>query len=750
MSDQDVIELPEVNVYPDDVPPPPIGSLAAQDGYQDTRMRDALWRMGASAEPERLVRPDAHYATPAPWAANAVRGAAQGAVDYVKRPQQTMTPNPHDPASEEWQFYEDMRARNASDFANETALNAIGTGGIVGVPARASEPVLGSFAGRKSLTADLPKLATAEKMAASGAAPEAIRSSTGWFQLADGKWRYEIPDNAARWKMDPMEIQAQGKLNPDRPIMMGDAFDHPELYAAYPKLKDIELSVAHGGSAKGAYSPGFEAGDASIRLKPAYNESMRSTNLHELTHGVQNIEGFGTGGNAMFLKPGTPGWKIYQERLKAIRTPATKAQLEADGVLGPDYTYEQYLKQHKDSIKKMGPMLDRSAQEYAVQEGYRRMAGEVEARNVQTRADFTPEQRAAKPPWETQDVPTDKQFVKFGMGDIAEARDPRLWSPISNTKLRKPLDEMEHRYTDVRTPVPKFVNPEDLLGGYGIFTPSDLSAANRTVTHIDNTRLDRPVTAHGGVGFPEANPGMAWASERPIARKLDNQAAALTEKSGGKPVYIMPMTMSPSAIDASHHVADPLAQMVKTAKIKRDDVAAFNDLMRAQVPDWVSIKSPKFADYISRLEGGMKVKALMADRMALAEWQKKGFPDVAAVRHAMSEPALIDAPRFTTGMTIARYEPGKGLLETSHPSYSKGVAGHQMGQLASLAPFEDAAPTIAQGLAEVNARNLAAGKKQQISPRFHMEKPTPGVPTAQYFDDQWLENFLKRQAERER
>ncbi len=328
--------------------------------------------------------------------------------------------------------------------------------------------------------------------------------------------------------------------------------------------------------------------------------------------------------------------------------------------------------------------------------------------------------------------------------DTAEAggaRDPRLWSPISTTKLRKPLDEMEHRFTDVRKPVPRFVNPEDLVGGYGIFTPWDLSRTGVTATHIDNNPLQRAVKAYGGVGFPEANPGMAAASETPISRRLDNQAARLTAETG-KPVYIMPITMSPSGIDASHHVADPLSQLVQTAKITKKDAKAFDEVMRENVPDWVSIKNKRFQDYINNLQGGMTTKALMADRMALAQWQAKGFPDVAAVRHAMSEPTLIDQPRNTTGMAISRYIPGQGLLDVDHPSYPKAVAGQHMGQLASLVPFEKAAPSIAEGLAAYNAKNAVLGKRAS-TPAYHLQKPHEGVPTAQYFDNEWADNLRR-------
>jgi hypothetical protein len=43
---------------------------------------------------------------------------------------------------------------------------------------------------------------------------------------------------------------------------------------------------------------------------------------------------------------------------------------------------------------------------------YQHLAGEVEARNVQKRMKYTPEQRRATPPWETEDIPRDQQIVR--------------------------------------------------------------------------------------------------------------------------------------------------------------------------------------------------------------------------------------------------------------------------------------------------------------------------------------------------
>jgi hypothetical protein len=116
----------------------------------------------------------------------------------------------------------------------------------------------------------------------------------------------------------------------------------------------------------------------------------------------------------------------------------------------------------------------------------------------------------------------------------------------------------------------------------------------------------------------------------------------------------------------------------------------------------------------------------------------------------MTDTGLIGLPRNTTGMSISRYIPGQGLLDTSHPSYSKGVAGQHMGQLASLLPFDVAGPSITEGLAKLNAENLASGKKVPIQPAYHMGRPSPGVPTEQEFNQQWLDNVMKRWEDQDR
>lgn len=99
------------------------------------------------------------------------------------------------------------------------------------------------FAGEKADTADKMRLATAEKMLSNGVDPERVRQETGWFKGYDGKWRFEIDDFDSALVENPKlerheddgEIYFTGKLT--------DIFDHPELYEAYPELKDINIVI---------------------------------------------------------------------------------------------------------------------------------------------------------------------------------------------------------------------------------------------------------------------------------------------------------------------------------------------------------------------------------------------------------------------------------------------------------------------------------------------------------------------------
>jgi len=217
----------------------------------------------------------------------------------------------------------------------------------------------GIFGGRLAQTANHAALARAEEMAGHGVHPWNIWASTGWFRGPEGKWRFEIPDNNLRMTREKLPVRGeQHAIEQD--------IEHPEAYAAYPQLKTLRSTVGQGPGA------GSIAGrDMTVSAKNP--QDAREIAAHELQHGVQEIEGF------------TPGTTP-----EAMRPVAERAGTVGYGVLPPGR-----------------PMtMDQLAYEI-----YRRTAGEVEARNVATRLDYTPLERARTPPTHSMDVPASDQVV---------------------------------------------------------------------------------------------------------------------------------------------------------------------------------------------------------------------------------------------------------------------------------------------------------------------------------------------------
>ena len=123
-----------------------------------------------------------------------------------------------------------------------------------------------SYAGEKAQVPQFMRdsLDTAKAMAAAGKTSEEIRAVTGWFPgKYDGKMRWEVPDDAAAWKMElPTAGDArvgskdtgEGSVwavsgnaakwgTHGNGVKLGTLLDHPELFKAYPESADIIVDV---------------------------------------------------------------------------------------------------------------------------------------------------------------------------------------------------------------------------------------------------------------------------------------------------------------------------------------------------------------------------------------------------------------------------------------------------------------------------------------------------------------------------
>lgn len=346
----------------------------------------------------------------------------------------------------------------------------------------------------------MQNLAVAKQMETDGKDAKAIRLATGWERGADGKWRYEIPDANARtdtaqgmilWDSEhPEFVQLlermnngeyknftdeeketfkkvykerfnEAKINQDfieqftsagipAPFNLPAVLDYPELYKAYPELKDVVVEIVR---KKGTASGAFADNVKTIRLYKTFEESeeeMKSVLLHEIQHAIQYIEGFSTGGNMdMFQRESGPS---ELDRALAMYRNLTKDELK-------DFTKEKENQKFKDigmsdediesvSVKVPGfgtseDVIERGVRDHGadwmydeIQEAakrvdnegkvvvngktynseydaYRAIAGETEARNVQARRRFTPEERRNILLAATEDVSRADQIILF-------------------------------------------------------------------------------------------------------------------------------------------------------------------------------------------------------------------------------------------------------------------------------------------------------------------------------------------------
>lgn len=296
-----------------------------------------------------------------------------------------------------------------------------------------------SFAGQSSQTADKHALSSAQSRLDEGESAEKVRQDTGWFKGNDGKWRYEISDADAKLRTKKgryVDIDVkENSAGVWGEIRLGDLLDHPSLFSAYPQLQNMSITLkSYGGNGgffrddhivlNGAISPRPVAlandGPFPISKEDAdrinaeesklgnyritHEASTLSLLLHEIQHGIQDVEGFAAGGTERQMMP---------ENAKDI---LAQRQSILDKISSaPEGTNVDSLFDQLDAIE--NPSVTASKR-------YQRLAGEVEARNTQTRQSMTDAERRATPPSETADVADSDVIVMFNGKEMASAPKP--------------------------------------------------------------------------------------------------------------------------------------------------------------------------------------------------------------------------------------------------------------------------------------------------------------------------------------
>ena len=349
----------------------------------------------------------------------------------------------------------------------------------------------------------LDNLSVAREMEADKKDAKAIKMATGWERGADGKWRYEIADmkefdrngNLLYRKHHPdyaryIELQDKdlnnlfedgeeltdkereeyevlskkyesdkfGGEKLDNNHTLEAYVDAPELFKAYPELKDVGFRFENtGGNEIASYriiSNVFDVdkddvGEIVVNTgkvsKNTRTREVKSAVLHEMQHAIQEIEGFARGGSP----------KSMQRRFEAAKK-EWRARAWADALrdkadeMGEHYNQVAVEKALIDEYKEMGMdneewmpdketrmkgfnyfargyadrSMDADIKNFRLNEStradfspyveYTRLGGEVESRNVEHRMNMTPEERRASLAAETEDVSREDQIFLFG------------------------------------------------------------------------------------------------------------------------------------------------------------------------------------------------------------------------------------------------------------------------------------------------------------------------------------------------
>ena len=235
-------------------------------------------------------------------------------------------------------------------------------------------------------------------------------------------------------------------------IALDEVLQHPLLFAAYPDLRDVIVQVdprLGGGANFGASKDGRADGFA---ITLGRYQQMTSL-LHELAHAVQALEGFAPGGGSRDKSLPTNTQiehdtaEPFNRQIKAIRVSSAyrewiaKCEQEAGLKVSPrtgTMVQAQAGEIRLEANDRFGITALEGQRKEALlalrEEGgdawflsdrqiaYQRLAGEVEARNVQRRQWMDEVARRAISPLATQDTPFDKMIVKdAGMVSAASA-----------------------------------------------------------------------------------------------------------------------------------------------------------------------------------------------------------------------------------------------------------------------------------------------------------------------------------------
>jgi hypothetical protein len=312
---------------------------------------------------------------------------------------------------------------------------------------------------------------------------------------------------------------------------------------------------------------------------------------------------------------------------------------------------------------------------------------------------------------------------EFGVDEFGGVgpRDPRLWHPASDIKLRMPVDEMRFGVAETNALAPvNMLRIDDLQGRTLVPAFGDRTRAGGTLASVNDAVLAAPVDLQGGADFMRS-PGGIWASEPDAMKTKAKHIGKIADEIGEDPVLAY-TAMGAQAGDFSKMMSEAVMGQIRPSMSNMIDppaVARYDETIRKTVDkDWPGILSQNAATYIDGMTGSNR--RLLWQEMDKGVYRDAGFPDVGATRLAITDPRLVNANPFDTGLTFGRVDASSPLTDTSpdiHATYRSQIHGDYLGGLPESIPGEK----VWRGFFD---ERRAAGASPASDQRAFMMKPS--------------------------
>jgi hypothetical protein len=285
--------------------------------------------------------------------------------------------------------------------------------------------------------------------------------------------------------------------------------------------------------------------------------------------------------------------------------------------------------------------------------------------------------------------------------DAEAAKLPKLFGtfkhPVSGTKLVTPIEEMRPVFsapTEAITPR----RPMDWASTEGgVYMPAtwDRSRGDRAILEeINGQKLTNPQRMEGGplyMNWGDVQPEkQVAASGQSIVDRMIETSAEAKKLAGDKDVYLANVLMGLEGADFSHMVANPLVDLARQRGFSKSEAALVDDAIRksiiqnlpskapmdkkiAYASAWPGIMNPDLDQLMWKMGGGYR--SAIAKAMDTAAMKTLGVPDVASIRHAATQPELLNSPNLSTGFSVAKVDPGAPSVSSGHTTYPIGMKG---------------------------------------------------------------------------